>query len=432
MVQDSGREERYTNEGTQYGIDGLEGFNSPSDESREALQQRLFRLSARLTHVNEELEEERGLRQQAQMTLDKAERRLCLMIHEMLCGYALHEIIRDEAGKPHDYRFLDINPAFERMTGLKAEEIIGKRVREIYPELEPYWVDTYGKVAMGGPPVHFENYSKDLDKHFDVTAFSNEFGRFSVIFYDITERVRGREELQNSAEKLKLFAYSVAHDLRNPALAIQGLCQRLEKKYLAGDQPRARQICRQLGNSADQIVALTERIQQYIAAKEAPLSFEPLDLRTLCGSIKEEFNDRFEKQQVQWQVAAADRQIVADRLSMLRVMRNLVDNALKYGGARLGRIAVHVRDETNHHVICVTDDGKGLGQEANDTLFKFFTRNEKDPSIEGLGLGLAIVREISEQHGGSVWVEKDSSGCGSTFCFSIAKDLEAHCRCATA
>lgn len=430
MVHDSGREEQYVNERTQFGIDGLEGFDSLSNESREVLQERLFRLSARLTHVKEELVEERSLRQQAQMSLDKTERRQCLMIHEMLCGYALHEIIRDEAGKPYDYRFLDVNPAYERMTGLKAEEIIGRRVREIYPRLEQYWIDIYGKVALGGPPVHFESYSRDLDKHLDVTAFSNEFGRFSVIFYDITERVQATEDLQNSSEKLKLFAYSVAHDLRNPAIAIQGLCRRLEKKYSADDKVRVRQICRQLDNSADQIVALTERIHQYIAAKEAPLNFESLDLGNICKSIKEEFSDRLEKQQVQCQISEAAQQIVADRLSVLRVIRNLVDNALKYGGPGLSKIVVHVRNEVTHHVICIADDGKGLGQVENDKLFHFFSRQEKDPSIEGLGLGLAIVKEISEQHSGNVWVERHPKGSGSTFCFSIAKDLAPQsCSC---
>ncbi|MEJ2689327.1 MAG: PAS domain-containing sensor histidine kinase [Deltaproteobacteria bacterium] len=352
------------------------------------------------------------------------------MIHEMLCGYALHEIIRDESGKPYDYRFLDINPAFERMTGKKAEEIIGKRAREVFPKLERYWIDTYGKVALGGPPVHFESYNRDLDKHLDVTAFSNEFGRFSVIFYDITERVEASEDLQNSAEKLKLFAFSVAHDLRNPAVSIQGLCRRLENKYLPGDHPQARQICRQLSNSADQIVALTDRIHQYIAAKEAPLNFESLDLGTICKSIKEEFSDRLEKQRVQCHISEAAQQIVADRLSVLRIIRNLVDNSLKYGGPGLSKIAVHVRNEAAHHVICVTDNGKGLGKEANDKLFHFFTRQEKEPSTEGLGLGLAIVKEISEQHGGNVWVENHPTANGSTFCFSISKDLKA-CTCGT-
>lgn len=431
MVQDSGREEQRTIEPTRYGSDELEGFDSRPNASRQALQNRLSRLSARLAQLNKELAEERALRQQAQMSLDKEEKRLCLMVHEMLCGYALHEIIRDEAGEPEDYRFLDVNPAFERITGLKTEEIIGKRVREIYPRLERYWIDTYGKVALGGPPVHFESYSRDLDKHLDVTAFSNEFGRFSVICYDITERVEASEDLLNSAEKLKLFAYSVAHDLRNPAVAIQGLCRRLEKKYSAGDQAGFVQICRQLDRSADQLVALTDRIHQYIAAKEAPLSFESLDLCNICKSIKEEFNDRLEKQQVQCQISATPQQIVADRLSILRVIRNLVDNALKYGGPHLRKIAVHVRDDGTHHVICVTDDGKGLGQAENDKLFHLFTRQGKAPSIEGLGLGLAIVKEISEQHGGSVWVEKHPKENGSTFCFSVSKDLKA-CSCGTA
>ncbi|MDT8284132.1 MAG: PAS domain S-box protein, partial [Thermovirgaceae bacterium] len=77
----------------------------------------------------------------------KAEQEYQTLFREMLDGFALHEIICDEDGKPADYRFLAVNPAFERMTGFKAEEMLGKTVLTVMPGTEPSWIEAYGKVA---------------------------------------------------------------------------------------------------------------------------------------------------------------------------------------------------------------------------------------------------------------------------------------------
>jgi PAS domain-containing protein len=79
------------------------------------------------------------------------------LISEMMFGYALHEIIYDKTGKPSDYRFLEVNPVFEKVIGLGAEDLIGKTVLEILPQTEPHWLDTYGKVAGNGKSVLYQN-----------------------------------------------------------------------------------------------------------------------------------------------------------------------------------------------------------------------------------------------------------------------------------
>jgi PAS domain S-box-containing protein len=122
------------------------------------------------------------------------------LFREMLDGFALHEIICDGQGHPADYRFLAVNPAFERMTGLKAQAIIGQTVLEVLPGTERYWIETYGKVALSGEPVVFENYAAELKKHFQVTAFRPAPNQFACIFADITERKRLERELQDERD----------------------------------------------------------------------------------------------------------------------------------------------------------------------------------------------------------------------------------------
>ncbi|MHB1484923.1 MAG: PAS domain S-box protein [Saccharofermentanales bacterium] len=111
-----------------------------------------------------------------------------LLFDKMIDAFALHEIITDENGKPVDYRFLAVNPAFEKMTGLKKDDIIGKTVREVLPEIESYWIDTYGNVALTGEPVEMENYSANLKKYFHVSAYRPAPKQFAVAFIDITSR----------------------------------------------------------------------------------------------------------------------------------------------------------------------------------------------------------------------------------------------------
>ncbi len=125
----------------------------------------------------------------------QAEESYQTLFREMLDGFAVHEMIFDEAGKPVDYRFLAVNPAFERMTGLRAGDILGRTVLEVFPRTEWHWIEVYGHVAQAGEPILFENYASSLGKHFQVTAFRPFPNRFACIFIDITERKRAEEEL---------------------------------------------------------------------------------------------------------------------------------------------------------------------------------------------------------------------------------------------
>jgi PAS domain S-box-containing protein len=120
--------------------------------------------------------------------LRASEQRYRTLFNGMTEGFAIHEIITDESGAPVDYRFLDINPAFERLTGLNREVVVGRTVKEVMPEIETYWIESYGKVALTGEPIHFENYSGALNRHYDVYAYSPAPRQFAVVFLDITSR----------------------------------------------------------------------------------------------------------------------------------------------------------------------------------------------------------------------------------------------------
>ncbi len=133
--------------------------------------------------------------------LRRAEQDYRTLFQNMIEGFALHEIVCDVRGRPVDYRFLAVNPAFERLTGLKAADIIGKTAREVLPNLEESWIETFGNVVQTGLPAFFDNHSTPLGRQFEVTAFRSGAGQFASIFNDITERNLIETELRESRRR---------------------------------------------------------------------------------------------------------------------------------------------------------------------------------------------------------------------------------------
>jgi PAS domain S-box-containing protein len=123
-------------------------------------------------------------------------------------GYAIHEIILNKKGKPVNYRFLEVNKSFEKLTGLKRSKIIGKKVLEILPDLEKHWIQSYGDVALKNRSIEFKSYAAPLNKYYKVNAFSPEKGKFITLLTDISEI----KTAEINARKLKRV-YSVLNQV---------------------------------------------------------------------------------------------------------------------------------------------------------------------------------------------------------------------------
>ena len=174
----------------------------------------------------------------------KAEQDYRTLFAEMLDGFALHEIVCDDQGRPVDYRFLAVNPAFERLTGLDAASLIGRLVTEAVPGTEPHWIETYGRVALTGEPVMFENYAQTLDRHFHVTAYRPAPGQFACIFADVTERKRAEAQVRQHVDELQRW-YNVMlgreeriQDLKNEVNAVLAKYGEPPRYAVPGDAAR--------------------------------------------------------------------------------------------------------------------------------------------------------------------------------------------------
>lgn len=129
-----------------------------------------------------------------------------MLLENLPDAFAYHQVVLDNEGKPLDYIFLDINTAFEKMTGLKRAEVLGKKVTEVLPGIEKSgfdWIGTYGKLAFTGETTRFESYSEPLDRWYEVTAYSDEPGFFAVVFRDISKVKRDKYILETSKTQLQ-------------------------------------------------------------------------------------------------------------------------------------------------------------------------------------------------------------------------------------
>jgi len=147
--------------------------------------------------------DEKGM--QVEQSLRDSEKQYRILFNSMLNGFALHEMIYDDAGRPIDYRFIEVNPAFEKLTGLRAGDIIGKTALDVLPKLESIWIENYSKIALTGEPMRFEQYAQELNKHHEVIAFSPKKNQFATVISDITERKAFTQELQQERDKAQKY-----------------------------------------------------------------------------------------------------------------------------------------------------------------------------------------------------------------------------------
>jgi PAS domain S-box-containing protein len=145
-------------------------------------------------------------RKRAEEAIHESEVRYRTLFETLIEGFCTIEMIFDANGKPVDYRFLEINPTFEERTGLRDAQ--GKLMRDLAPDHEAHWFEIYGKVAVTGEPVHFENEARALGRYYDVRAWrvgGTHSRKVAILFNDITARKQADARLQSQLMRMNLM-----------------------------------------------------------------------------------------------------------------------------------------------------------------------------------------------------------------------------------
>jgi PAS domain S-box-containing protein len=236
---------------------------------------------------------------------------------------------------------------------------------------------------------------------------------------DITERVRKEKELKQKNEDITRFSYAVSHDLKSPLVTIHTFLGYLMEDMEKSDSVRVERDLGYIRNAAEKMGKLLDELTEFsrIGRKDNPhTSFK---LQEIAGDALKMCAGRINQRGVTVQITGEPLILSGDRKRLVEVFQNLVDNAVKFmGNQEHPCIEIGIERVDGTTALFVRDNGMGVEPKYQGLLFNLFEK--LNPSTEGTGMGLALVKRIIEVHGGRIWVYSEGTGKGSTFYFTLA------------
>ncbi|MEI7833362.1 MAG: PAS domain S-box protein [bacterium] len=370
--------------------------------------------------------------EQAAEALRASEERYRSIFNGITEGFALHEIVCDGEGTPCDYRFLEINPSFETLTGLQRANVVGKLQSEVLPDEDPKWVEMYGKVALTGEPCQFDNYSPVLKKHFEVYAYSPAPRQFAVLFMDITarkqaeaerDRLQAQLEQAHKMESIGRLAGGVAHDFNNMLGVIMGYTDLAMLDVDPASKLHANLI--EIQKASERSADLTRQLLAF--ARKQTVSPKVLDLNdTISGMLKMLRRLIGEDIDLSWIPGDDLWTVKIDPSQVDQMLANLCVNA-RDAICGVGKVTIETTNILCDEVYCaqnvgalpgeyimlaVSDNGSGIDAETREHLFEPFYTTKGVGA--GTGLGLSTVYGAVIQNGGFINVYSEP-GRGTSF-----------------
>ena len=324
------------------------------------------------------------------------------------------------------WRILEMNAEGLRICRLPAAQVIGRNHWELFPEVED---SEAGRMLRR---VMRERSAGQIEHHIpeiggrsgwnEIRAFPMQDGGIAIFFREITDRKRAEEKLMAADRRKDEFLAMLAHELRNPLAPIKAAATLLDMGVL--NETRVRQSSAIIGRQVRHMTRLVDDLLDVSRVTRGLIVLEKalLDVRAIVDEAVEQVRPQLlaRRQRLGVHLPGAPVSVEGDRARLVQVLSNLLGNAVKYTPEE-GAIEVHARQVDGMLALSVTDDGIGMEPELTESAFDLFAQGKRsaDRSQGGLGLGLALVRNLVELHGGTVGCASPGPGRGSTFTVTL-------------
>mgnify|MGYP005845698179 CR=1 FL=1 len=295
-------------------------------------------------------------------------------------GIALHELITDSSGNPVDYLLLDVNPLFEQITGLKREEVIGKRATMVYQQAQAPYLDIYARVTQTGEVHTFETFYPPLGKHFHITVFSPAPGQFATVFQDITERKLASERILQELDEKKVLLREIHHRVKNN---LQVILSFIRLRIAKTRQPPIKKELKELENRIHAMAWAQELLYE-------SRDFLHLNLKEYLADILTNllYSEGDIAKRIKFTIQMDDAQVHIDTaLATGQIFTELVSNILQHAFPENRNGEVHIRLASTQEGVLLEVEDNGVGLPSGTTL----------EDIAGTGLEIVqgyVYREI--------------------------------------
>lgn len=324
------------------------------------------------------------------------------------------------------------NPAAEKMFGYSENEALGKDFLElVIPErLHEEFKDEFDKFIKSKKSAFSKRSIDIVAVKKNRAEFPMELSVSSLVYEDkwhavavgrdITIQKELMRTLKEKNEEMESFVYSVSHDLKSPVVTIEGFINILKDELSFEPGSEVEWSLNRIITATDKMKGMITELLEYSRLDTTEVEKETVSFSAIVDEAMQIFDMNLHRNKVALETKNLDVRITCEKKRIVRVMENLIGNALKYIGDDNGAPAIEigVKNEYGENVFYVRDNGIGIPKEEQSRVFMLFKRATNAAGKEGTGVGLSMTRKIIEKHGGRIWFDSEQ-GRGTTFCFTI-------------
>ena len=333
--------------------------------------------------------------------------------------------------KDSNLRFVLINDAFTRMTGVEEHDVLGKNDYDFFPAAQADIFKAIDEAVLNTGDANFNEeklLSPDgvtLTLNTGKNRITDELGNRYIVgnIYNTTEKKQLIDNLKMSNQMLERYAHLVSHDLKSPIITIHRFSQLLSRSVATKLTATETEYLDFITNSSLRLFELVEKILDFSHLNMQELHLVKVDANELLTNVKSDLRVLIEDRDCSMHFESLPDGLICDKRLLNSVFQNLISNAIKFKtNDKTCEVKISCDRTDNTFLFTVADNGIGIDEKEQGKIFEMFARLNSNPSISGSGIGLALSKMIVERHGGKIWVESEL-GKGCQFKFTIPHNV---------